>query len=48
MEKEVASWPYSFPLSEHFVKSDQRGALSGQLLVHDGYTFLLLCFHFEI
>ncbi|KAG8383634.1 hypothetical protein BUALT_Bualt04G0034400 [Buddleja alternifolia] len=35
MEKEVASWPYSFPLSTEFVKSNQRGSVSGQLLVHD-------------
>ncbi|KAL7143855.1 hypothetical protein ABFS83_08G219800 [Erythranthe nasuta] len=38
MEKEEASWPYEFPLSEDFVKSNQRGALSGQLLVRDWFV----------
>ncbi|XP_073147134.1 uncharacterized protein [Henckelia pumila] len=37
MSKEVASWPYNFPLSKDFLKSKQRGALSGRLLVHDRY-----------
>ncbi|KAL0449520.1 UNVERIFIED_CONTAM: hypothetical protein Slati_1508400 [Sesamum latifolium] len=37
MQKEVESWPYSFPLSEDFVKSNKRGAVSGQLLVDDWY-----------
>ncbi|KAK6150315.1 hypothetical protein DH2020_015247 [Rehmannia glutinosa] len=37
MQKEVDSWPYDFPLSEDFVKSNQRGAVSGQLLVHDWF-----------
>ncbi|KAI3451278.1 hypothetical protein Pfo_007943 [Paulownia fortunei] len=37
MQKEVASWPYSFPLSQDFAKSNQRGAVSGQLLVHDWF-----------
>lgn len=34
----MASWPYNFPLSNDFVKSKERGALKGQLLVHDRYT----------
>ncbi|KAL0449599.1 UNVERIFIED_CONTAM: hypothetical protein Slati_1516300 [Sesamum latifolium] len=38
MQKEVASWPYSFPFSEDYVKSNQRGAISGQLLVDDWFT----------
>ncbi|KAL8047044.1 hypothetical protein ABFX02_08G212900 [Erythranthe guttata] len=38
MQKEEASWPYEFPLSEDFVKSNQRGALSGQLLVRDWFV----------
>lgn len=38
MQKEVASWPYNFPLSKDFLKSNQRGAVSGQLLVHDWYV----------
>ncbi|XP_024026668.1 rhamnogalacturonate lyase B isoform X1 [Morus notabilis] len=35
MMTEVQSWPYSFPASEDFQKSDQRGNFSGQLLVLD-------------
>ncbi|XP_062001223.1 probable rhamnogalacturonate lyase B [Rosa rugosa] len=34
---EVQSWPYSFPASEDFPKSDQRGDVSGRLLIRDGY-----------
>uniref|UniRef100_A0A2N9FZK0 rhamnogalacturonan endolyase n=1 Tax=Fagus sylvatica TaxID=28930 RepID=A0A2N9FZK0_FAGSY len=34
---EVQSWPYSFPASEDFPKSDQRGNVSGRLLVRDRY-----------
>ncbi|PRQ20941.1 putative rhamnogalacturonan endolyase [Rosa chinensis] len=34
---EVQSWPYSFPASENFPKSDQRGDVSGRLLIRDGY-----------
>ncbi|KZV49773.1 putative rhamnogalacturonate lyase B-like [Dorcoceras hygrometricum] len=37
MSKEVASWPYDFPFSNDFLNSSQRGAVSGQLLVHDSY-----------
>lgn len=35
MMTEVQSWPYSFPASEDFQKSDQRGNVSGRLLVLD-------------
>lgn len=35
MKKEVAAWPYDFPLSTDFLKSNQRGAVRGQLFVHD-------------
>ncbi|KDP41508.1 hypothetical protein JCGZ_15915 [Jatropha curcas] len=35
---EVQSWPYSFPTSEDFPSSDQRGSLSGRLLVRDRYA----------
>lgn len=35
MTTEVQSWPYSFPASEDFQKSDQRGNVSGRLLVLD-------------
>ncbi|GLT60573.1 hypothetical protein SLA2020_333340 [Shorea laevis] len=38
MAIEVQSWPYSFPASEDFPKSDQRGNVSGQLLVQDKYV----------
>ncbi|MQL73842.1 hypothetical protein Taro_006227 [Colocasia esculenta] len=33
MHREVESWPYSFPLSEDFPKADQRGSISGRLLM---------------
>ncbi|XP_073142946.1 uncharacterized protein [Henckelia pumila] len=35
--KEVKSWPYSFPASDDFPKSVQRGSVSGRLLVKDRY-----------
>lgn len=35
MMTEVQSWPYSFPASEDFQKSDQRGNIGGRLLVLD-------------
>ncbi|XP_062027932.1 probable rhamnogalacturonate lyase B [Rosa rugosa] len=38
MMAEVQSWPYSFPASEDFQKSDQRGNVSGRLLVLDRYV----------
>ncbi|KAJ7958894.1 Rhamnogalacturonate lyase family protein [Quillaja saponaria] len=34
---EVQSWPYSFPASEDFPSSYQRGNVSGRLLVRDRY-----------
>ncbi|PKA47812.1 hypothetical protein AXF42_Ash020215 [Apostasia shenzhenica] len=37
MKIEVESWPYSFPLSEDYQKSEQRGSISGRLLVRDRY-----------
>ncbi|XP_068655984.1 uncharacterized protein [Aristolochia californica] len=37
MEVEVQSWPYSFPVSDDFPTSDQRGSVSGRLLVKDRY-----------
>ncbi|KAL3504971.1 hypothetical protein ACH5RR_034812 [Cinchona calisaya] len=36
--QEVQSWPYSFPASEDFPKTDERGSVSGRLLVQDRYT----------
>ncbi|CAN4092308.1 unnamed protein product [Withania somnifera] len=35
---EVQSWPYSFPVSEDFPSSSQRGNISGRLLVLDRYV----------
>ncbi|KAL5559933.1 hypothetical protein UlMin_036144, partial [Ulmus minor] len=37
MMVEVESWPYNFVASEDFPSSDQRGSLSGRLLVQDRY-----------
>ncbi|XP_021832185.1 probable rhamnogalacturonate lyase B [Prunus avium] len=37
MEVEVQSWPYDFPASKDFLPLDQRGSVSGRLLVHDRY-----------
>ncbi|KAJ6994543.1 rhamnogalacturonate lyase B-like [Populus alba x Populus x berolinensis] len=38
MSIEVNRWPYDFPQSEDFPSSDQRGAVTGQLLVRDRYV----------
>nr|GME00330.1 probable rhamnogalacturonate lyase B [Ipomoea batatas] len=43
MKIEVQSWPYSFPASEDFPHADQRGAISGRLLVQDRYIIDLCC-----
>ncbi|XP_057973688.1 uncharacterized protein LOC131161747 [Malania oleifera] len=37
MMSEVNSWPYSFPASEDFPKSEQRGNVLGRVLVQDRY-----------
>ncbi|KAI3784216.1 hypothetical protein L1987_43311 [Smallanthus sonchifolius] len=37
MMVEVNSWPYSFPASEDFPKSHERGKVRGRLLVRDRY-----------
>ncbi|KAG8642807.1 rhamnogalacturonate lyase isoform X1 [Manihot esculenta] len=37
MSTEVRSWPYSFPQSEDFPTSYQRGNVLGQLIVRDRY-----------
>ncbi|KAF6166742.1 hypothetical protein GIB67_005618 [Kingdonia uniflora] len=34
---EVQSWPYTFPVSEDFPSSDERGTVTGRLLVRDRY-----------
>ncbi|KAL5844536.1 hypothetical protein ACOSQ3_010590 [Xanthoceras sorbifolium] len=38
MMMEVESWPYDFPASEDFPPLDQRGSVSGRLLVQDRYV----------
>ncbi|XP_014500308.1 probable rhamnogalacturonate lyase B [Vigna radiata var. radiata] len=35
MVNEVESWPYTFPASEDFLSSEQRGKVQGRLLVRD-------------
>ncbi|TYH12046.1 hypothetical protein ES288_A06G035000v1 [Gossypium darwinii] len=35
---EVQSWPYTFPASDDFPKSNQRGNVNGRLLVNDRYV----------
>ena len=35
--KETANWPYNFPQSPDFLHSNQRGSVSGQLSIRDGY-----------
>ncbi|XVF61482.1 hypothetical protein PTKIN_Ptkin08bG0133200 [Pterospermum kingtungense] len=37
LSEEIASWPYNFAKSEDFPHADQRGEVSGQLLVRDRY-----------
>ncbi|XP_065050416.1 probable rhamnogalacturonate lyase B isoform X2 [Musa acuminata AAA Group] len=37
---EEGSWPYKFPASKDFQKSEQRGSVSGRLLVVDEYVTL--------
>ncbi|KAJ4701497.1 Rhamnogalacturonate lyase family protein [Melia azedarach] len=36
--REVESWPYNFLASEDFPKSDQRGNISGRLVLQDWYV----------
>lgn len=38
MQEEVSNWPYNFVASEDFPKVDQRGQVSGQLVVIDRYV----------
>ena len=42
MMNEVQTWPYDFPASVDFPSSDQRGNVSGRLLVHDRYISMLI------
>ncbi|XAR48480.1 Rhamnogalacturonan endolyase, partial [Bertholletia excelsa] len=38
MMVEVQSWPYNFPASEDFPTTEERGSVSGRLLVQDSYV----------
>ncbi|BFI25401.1 rhamnogalacturonan endolyase [Marchantia polymorpha subsp. ruderalis] len=38
MTKEVSAWPYSWPSSPDFAKAEERGQISGRLLVLDRYA----------
>ncbi|KAJ1689025.1 hypothetical protein LUZ63_013180 [Rhynchospora breviuscula] len=38
MQKEVDSWPYNFPASVEFLKSNQRGSVIGRFLIYDRYS----------
>ncbi|XP_049379050.1 probable rhamnogalacturonate lyase B isoform X2 [Solanum stenotomum] len=35
---ETENWPYNFPLLEDYARADQRGIVSGRLLVRDRYV----------
>ncbi|PIN23675.1 Rhamnogalacturonan endolyase [Handroanthus impetiginosus] len=37
MSEETKKWPYDFPLSRDFPHANQRGTISGRLLIRDGY-----------
>ena len=41
---ETENWPYSFPASQDYPTSDQRGNVSGRLLVYDRSVFLIFIF----
>ncbi|OIT27777.1 PREDICTED: probable rhamnogalacturonate lyase B [Nicotiana attenuata] len=41
MNQEAASWPYDFLVSTDYIKSNQRGAVRGQLFVNDSTTTLI-------
>ncbi|KAF9604151.1 hypothetical protein IFM89_002826 [Coptis chinensis] len=48
MRREVQNWPYSFPLSNDFPKSEQRGLVYGRLLVRDRFFSLHIhCAHMQ-
>ncbi|KAI5654691.1 hypothetical protein M9H77_31878 [Catharanthus roseus] len=36
-EIETKKWPYDFPVSDEFPHADQRGSVSGRLLINDSY-----------
>ncbi|KAG5574227.1 hypothetical protein H5410_054361, partial [Solanum commersonii] len=37
MNEETNKWPYDFPASVDYLHANQRGSVSGQLMVHDWY-----------
>ncbi|XP_060185880.1 uncharacterized protein LOC132615317 [Lycium barbarum] len=37
MNEETKKWPYDFPASTDYPHANQRGSVSGQLMVHDWY-----------
>ncbi|XP_070003441.1 uncharacterized protein LOC142178869 [Nicotiana tabacum] len=37
MNEETTKWPYDFPASIDYPHANERGSVSGQLVVHDGY-----------
>ncbi|XP_055816389.1 probable rhamnogalacturonate lyase B [Solanum dulcamara] len=37
MNQEAASWPYEFPVSKDYIKSNQRGTVRGKLFVSDSF-----------
>ncbi|KAJ8557424.1 hypothetical protein K7X08_003049 [Anisodus acutangulus] len=41
MNQEVASWPYGFPVSTDYIKSNQRGTVKGQLFINDSTADLV-------
>lgn len=39
MLEEIRKWPYDFPSSKDYLKSNERGTVAGVLRVHDPYAF---------
>ncbi|MCD7456963.1 hypothetical protein HAX54_033730 [Datura stramonium] len=37
MNEEITKWPYDFPASTDYLHANERGSVSGQLMVHDWY-----------
>lgn len=42
MIQEAESWPYEFPVSKDYIKSNQRGTVRGKLVVNDRYIFIYI------
>lgn len=46
MLDEVGKWPYRFPASKDFHQAEERGMISGKLMVYDRYNLLnFLCIY---